>query len=181
MTGRASRTVAAVLASFLPAATRIGERRLGYHQLSTSLNKSISVGGAMKHRITGFGIGPPRRGRESLSLVQILRALAALAVALDHLTFELARQFKWQAAPFPFSAGSAGVDVFFVISGFVIVYVSEPLFGKPWAPACFLGRRLARIVPLYWSTTAVVLLDDLMRHADLAAANLSLASVAASF
>jgi exopolysaccharide production protein ExoZ len=135
----------------------------------------------MKHRIIGFGIGPPRRGRESLSLIQILRALAALGVALDHLTFELARQFKWQAAPFPFSAGSAGVDVFFVISGFVIVYVSEPLFGKPWAPGYFLARRLARIVPLYWSTTAIVLLDDLMRHADLAAANLSLASVAASF
>jgi exopolysaccharide production protein ExoZ len=135
----------------------------------------------MKHRITGFEIGPPRRGRDSLSLIQILRALAALAVALDHLAFELARQFNWQAAASPFSAGSAGVDVFFVISGFVIVYVSEPLFGKPWAPAYFLARRLARIVPLYWSTTAIVLLDDLMRHADLAAANLSLASVAASF
>jgi exopolysaccharide production protein ExoZ len=135
----------------------------------------------MKHLITGVKTGPPRRGRESLSLIQILRAVAALAVALDHLAFELARQFKWEAAPSLFSVGSAGVDVFFLISGFVIVYVSEPLFGKPWAPGYFLACRLARVVPLYWSTTAIVLLDDLMRHADLAAANLSPASVAASF
>jgi|SoiMethySBSTD1v2_1073268.scaffolds.fasta_scaffold464815_1 peptidoglycan/LPS O-acetylase OafA/YrhL len=135
----------------------------------------------MKHRITGFEIGPPRHGQESLSLIQILRGLAALAVALDHLAFELARQFKWQAAPSLFSVGGAGVDVFFVISGFVIVYVSEPLFGKSWAPTYFVARRLARIVPLYWSTTAIVLLDDLMRHGDLAAANLSPASVAAAF
>ena len=135
----------------------------------------------MRLRASGFAIGPPRLGREPLSLVQILRALAALGVALDHLAFELARQFKWGAAPSLFSVGSAGVDLFFVISGFIIVYVSEPLFGRSWAPAYFLARRLARVAPLYWSATAIVLLDDLARHADLAAANLSLPSVVASF
>lgn len=49
----------------------------------------------MEYRTIGFEMGPPRLGQESLSLIQVLRALAALAVALDHLAFELARQFKW--------------------------------------------------------------------------------------
>ncbi len=52
----------------------------------------------------------------------------------------------------------AGVDVFFVISGFVMVHASAPLFGAPGAAGTFLRRRLARIVPLYWVTTAVFLL-----------------------
>jgi peptidoglycan/LPS O-acetylase OafA/YrhL len=52
----------------------------------------------------------------------------------------------------------AGVDVFFVISGFVMVHASARLFGSAGARRVFLRRRLARIVPLYWATTAVFLL-----------------------
>ena len=48
--------------------------------------------------------------------------------------------------PYPFGAG---VDVFFVISGFVMLYSSEPLFGTSNAPIIFLRNRIARIVPLY--------------------------------
>jgi len=46
--------------------------------------------------------------------------------------------------------GSAGVDRVFVISGFVMVYSSEKLFGEGGASFVFLARRVARIVPLYW-------------------------------
>jgi peptidoglycan/LPS O-acetylase OafA/YrhL len=45
---------------------------------------------------------------------------------------------------------SSAVDLFFVISGFIMVYSSEDLFGKTGAWKAFLARRLARIVPLYW-------------------------------
>src|SRR5205085_10567493 len=45
----------------------------------------------------------------------------------------------------------AGVDLFFVISGFIMVYASERLFGAPEGGRLFLGRRIARIVPLYWA------------------------------
>src|SRR5262249_37013005 len=46
--------------------------------------------------------------------------------------------------------------LFFVISGFVMVYSSERLFGRPGAPIKFFARRLARILPLYWAATAIL-------------------------
>jgi peptidoglycan/LPS O-acetylase OafA/YrhL len=62
--------------------------------------------------------------------------------------------FKAVTGFFPWDAG---VDVFFVISGFVIVHASARLFAAPGGAKVFLRRRLARIVPLYWiMTTAFV-------------------------
>ena len=53
------------------------------------------------------------------------------------------------------TAGAFGVDLFFVISGFVMVYASVPLFGTWRSALPFLAKRLARIVPLYWIMTAL--------------------------
>ncbi len=57
-----------------------------------------------------------------------------------------------------FVVGAAGVDVFFAISGFVIVLSSEKLLAAPGAPIVFLRKRLIRIVPIYWLFTALALL-----------------------
>jgi peptidoglycan/LPS O-acetylase OafA/YrhL len=92
--------------------------------------------------------------------IQVLRALAALAIVVHHGIFD--------AVAFAAAGGTvftpprllpwpAGVDLFFVISGFVMVQSSQRLYGKPGAPRRFLWRRLARITPLYWATTALVL------------------------
>lgn len=51
-----------------------------------------------------------------------------------------------------FKYGSAGVDIFFVISGFIITYATRP--GT--SPGQFLYRRLARIVPLYLLCTLLM-------------------------
>ena len=86
--------------------------------------------------------------------MQDLRALAALVVTLSHIMGDIA----YHGGPSLFSryyAGAAGVDLFFVISGFVMVYASSDLFAAWGGPAIFLGRRLARIVPLYWVATGV--------------------------
>ena len=53
---------------------------------------------------------------------------------------------------------NAGVDLFFVISGFIMVYASRRLFGTPRAGAQFMARRIARIVPLYWLATSLALI-----------------------
>lgn len=85
--------------------------------------------------------------------VQILRALAAIAVAVCHAAQNLDR---FAIAPNPshyFLSGAAGVDLFFVISGFVMAYASEPLFGSSSGAVTFLSHRLIRIVPLYWLAT----------------------------
>ena len=96
-----------------------------------------------------------------LPWVQGLRALAALAVAFIHIAYNAiatgADPAGWLAAigrSFPFDAG---VDIFFVISGFVIVHASAPLFGTAAGPLTFLRRRLTRVVPLYWLMTSAFL------------------------
>ena len=46
--------------------------------------------------------------------------------------------------------GGAGVDIFFVISGFIMVYTTMDREITPWS---FMADRIARIVPAYWAAT----------------------------
>jgi exopolysaccharide production protein ExoZ len=96
---------------------------------------------------------PARPGSSSLASIQALRAIAALLVSWGHAINAVNLEV---AAEFPTLYGPFGVDLFFVISGFVMVYSSEGLFGQPGAPIKFFARRLARIVPLYWAATAIL-------------------------
>ena len=83
--------------------------------------------------------------------LQVLRAIAALAVVAYHATvFVFARLHV--AAPI-WHCGSNGVDLFFVLSGFVIVLSTQRLQGAPDGWKIFAERRLTRIVPLYWLAT----------------------------
>ena len=50
------------------------------------------------------------------------------------------------------------VDIFFVMSGFVLITSSEKLLGIVGSHKIFLLRRLSRIVPLYWVATTLKLL-----------------------
>ena len=77
----------------------------------------------------------------TLLSIQHLRGVAALMVVFFHC-------FQWTWTPFP--TGQAGVDLFFVISGFVMWTVTE---RQPQSPAEFLRRRFARIAPPYWLAT----------------------------
>ena len=92
--------------------------------------------------------------------VQMLRALAAVMVVAGHAGEEM----RVIAAAGGRSALSMnglnwgwGVDVFFVISGFIMIATSADRFGKPGAAREFFVRRLIRIVPLYWLTTTLLL------------------------
>jgi exopolysaccharide production protein ExoZ len=120
--------------------------------------------------------------RQSLLSIQILRAFAALAVTCDHIAgYEFTRQYGLPDALPHVKFGQAGVDLFFVISGLVMVYASDWHFGRARAPQEFALRRLIRIVPLYWAMTTIVLLYLLLQYRDLARAGFSPAAVAASY
>lgn len=80
--------------------------------------------------------------------IQGLRFIAALLVCILHIGI-------FNDDHHVFSFGGAGVDLFFVISGFIMVVSSERLFGRPGAVGIFLYRRITRVVPLYWLATAV--------------------------
>lgn len=91
--------------------------------------------------------------------IQVLRALAAFAVASLHALNDASALAARAGGNFAVPAWplAAGVDLFFVISGFVMVYASRDLFAQPGATGLFLRRRIARIVPLYWAATALFL------------------------
>lgn len=87
--------------------------------------------------------------------LQLLRALAAIAVVVFH-SAAIAKHYGHDiliAGRFQ-NWGASGVDVFFVISGFVMVLVQGRTHRSP--PA-FLWNRVARIVPLYWALTVTLI------------------------
>ena len=85
--------------------------------------------------------------------MQALRAVAALAVVAGHSTDFLLLANGSIPSAFRYLHGPAGVDIFFVISGFVMVVSSGRLRTRPHPARLFLWRRLIRIVPLYWLLT----------------------------
>jgi exopolysaccharide production protein ExoZ len=84
-----------------------------------------------------------------LVYIQILRFFAALAVVAFHVLGAPPKGFEVpdSALTFALSYGGRGVDLFFVISGFVIFYATH---SSKLTPAKFLRRRVERIVPLYF-------------------------------
>lgn len=86
----------------------------------------------------------PTSVRGEVRSIQYLRGLAAFSVLVFHAA---------ERAGGAFGVGAAGVDIFFVISGFIMWVVSS---GRPQSPQGFLLRRAQRILPLYWLTTLVV-------------------------
>jgi exopolysaccharide production protein ExoZ len=107
---------------------------------------------------------PPR---PTLQWLQALRGLAALSVVVYH-AFQWIDDRYW--------VGAAGVDVFFVISGFIIWTVGS---GEEASPGVFFWRRLTRVAPAYWLVTAGVvalatLWPTLLRQVSLSPAHIAL-------
>ena len=92
-----------------------------------------------------------------LVYIQVLRLLAAVAVVAFHAWGVAPDGFKVpeSAIAFVLSHGGHGVDLFFVISGFIIFYATH---RATLTPAQFLRRRVERIAPLYFLVTFAVIL-----------------------
>lgn len=96
-------------------------------------------------------------GGAPLWRVQVLRFVAATLVVLGHSRHEAGKSPAaseaswWDHVPTALFAG--GVDIFFVISGFIMFTIAAREFGQPGASVKFLLRRLTRIVPAYWLFT----------------------------
>jgi exopolysaccharide production protein ExoZ len=99
--------------------------------------------------------------------IQILRAIAAISVSIGHAQAFIGIPMERQGQAFGWSfllPWGAGVDLFFVISGFIMVYSSEKLFAAPGGAKMFAWRRLSRIVPLYWCATALFIAKMAVQH-----------------
>lgn len=86
-----------------------------------------------------------------LSSLQAARGLAALFVVAFHSLFINAKYVKGESLlPKLFVFGQTGVDLFFVISGFVMIIAFRNKFGLKGKVADFLKGRFFRIYPTYW-------------------------------
>ncbi len=90
--------------------------------------------------------------------IQALRGVAALLVVLSHLLVMETKYASAHILGFWANIGLTGVDLFFVISGFIMVYISNRIGTGPKAVADFLFARFGRIYPLYWFVSLALLL-----------------------
>ena len=92
--------------------------------------------------------------RKVLLNLQILRAFAALSVVLFH-TIGTAASYGFDTRWISYLEGwgASGVDVFFVISGFVMLYTQ---LDNKRSVKDFLVSRAIRIIPIYWLLTIII-------------------------
>ncbi len=100
--------------------------------------------------------------------VQALRAAAALLVVGVHVGNANGFEARY-LSPSPVlthvlgTAGWYGVDLFFVISGFIMTVTTWSLFGSAKNGFTFLLRRITRIYPPYWVALVPILIVYLLR------------------
>lgn len=89
-----------------------------------------------------------------------LRGLAALSVGVGHafLCVNFTKDSAWQTIALGIFDGDYAVDLFFVLSGFVLINMVRGLSGAHYA--AYLGRRLLRLYPLLWASLIVAYLTQ---------------------
>lgn len=98
-----------------------------------------------------------------LANIQSLRGIAALLVVFSHLLVIERKYSPDQLLNSWMSFGMVGVDLFFVISGFIMVHVASNMRRGANSALEFLFARFARIYPLYWLVSAALLIVWLIR------------------
>ena len=123
----------------------------------------------------------PRPSSGALMSIQAARGIATFIVIVAHVQLYVAGKMNLpDLMPF-YGVVGAAVDSFFVVSGFIMVYASERLFGQPGGMRIFFLRRLARILPMYWITTTFVVIYLLATYGSLEAGGAPLSYVIASY
>ncbi len=87
---------------------------------------------------------------EKIDIIQVLRGIAVVMVIIFHFKDIIKPgEFLRRELDFLFDSGAAGVDLFFVISGFIMVFVTRKSTGGIRYAKNFLIKRVLRIWPLY--------------------------------
>lgn len=107
--------------------------------------------------------------------IQHLRGIAALMVVVFHLGPQLERMGVTALPP---NWLAAGVDLFFVISGFIMWWTT---YGVEITPGRFMLKRIHRIVPLYWAISSFYVLVLLVAPRFMQSGAFDPAHVAASY
>lgn len=92
-----------------------------------------------------------QKGRRLFNSIQHLRGLAATLVLIHH---AIHKQGQISGTGGAWDFGISGVDLFFIISGFIMCHVTAT---RETRPSDFLMARVRRIIPLYWALSLVAL------------------------
>lgn len=118
------------------------------------------AGGTVIGGSAQIALQPDEAAQGKIASIQLLRALAALTVAVMHLAFAFADHvgpglgIVYRASP----AAQMAVLLFFIVSGYVMVVSSRGQFGRPGARWRFWLRRFNRVMPAYWLATLLLVL-----------------------
>ncbi|MBS1936051.1 MAG: acyltransferase, partial [Bacteroidetes bacterium] len=80
--------------------------------------------------------------------IQLLRVVAAIYITLFHISYWWNKNNT--SSPHIFDFGFSAVDLFFVISGFVLYQSASQYLQGAKGSFNFFFKRLLRIYPLYW-------------------------------
>ncbi len=105
--------------------------------------------------------------------------VAATLVVVTHSTFYASERLDHGISVW--TRGTRGVDIFFVISGFVMVYSSQKFMNSADGWKVFAKRRIERIVPLYWIVTTLKVLIVLSTAGLALHTNLNFSTAACSY
>lgn len=92
-----------------------------------------------------------------LKLIQILRGFAALVVVLLHVNQSTKFYLNINWLNGIFIGGWFGVDFFFVLSGFIMVYIHHKDLENRKNIISFFKKRFIRIFPVYWFIASIYL------------------------
>jgi peptidoglycan/LPS O-acetylase OafA/YrhL len=90
-----------------------------------------------------------------LTGIEASRGVAATVVVLYHVARHLDKNHGLPLLKDALQFGHAGVDLFFVLSGFIILHVHHRDIGDPTRLRHYLVRRLTRVMPIYWIAMAL--------------------------
>ena len=100
--------------------------------------------------------------RSKIESIQVFRGLAALAVIFYHVQLIGRQRLGVSFGGQWFYEGRAGVDFFFVLSGFIMTYVDTDDVGHPGRVRDYATKRFIRIYPLLLVLTLAKLLAMLI-------------------
>ena len=95
--------------------------------------------------------------KNELNQIQWLRAIAAILVVITHFT---GKAYSVKLLDHEFSSGAIGVDIFFIISGFIMMYVS---YLKKQYPIKFILNRFIRILPVHYFFLFILIIIFLIK------------------
>lgn len=104
-----------------------------------------------------------------LNSIQVLRGIAAILVTYEHsMNLQISFSKSFQQSFFHLhNFGCIGVDLFFVISGFIMFYVASKYFDQQ-SGVSFLSNRFLRINPIYYIASfifvGIVILEGELFH-----------------